>query len=185
MLGAVQVSINGMDMPVLYASANQINAIVPMGIASGTGATIRIVNGSPVIPSFPVRVDPSQAQTFPTVLNQDCTINSASNPAALPSVVTFYATGVQPSFAPVADGQVATAAQNLCSVDECEVLPPGIVPAGTVVYAGAAPGIVAGVTQFNVEIGPDSFISCNSSNRYNFTVYALGASISQSVWVTC
>jgi len=189
-LGTVQVSINGIDMPVLSASANQINAIVPMEIAPDSGATIRIVNGSSVTPSFPIRIDPSEPQALPTVLNQDGTINSQSNPAPLNSVITFYATGFQSNFAPLADGQIATAAQNTCvgpAPAPCSVLTLNSVPAaGIVQYAGAAPGIVAGVTQFNVEISTGNAIdSCNFTGEYSFTVNAFGASVSQTVWVTC
>lgn len=193
-LGNIQVTINGMAMPVLYASANQINAIVPMEIEAGTGATIRIVNGSSTVPSFPVRIDPSQAQAFPTVLNQDGTINSQSNPAALNSVVSFYATGWQSNFAPLADGQVATAAKTVCTnsvsipvgESNCGVLPSNTVPTGVVLYGGAAPGIVAGVTQFNVLItAENAIISCNFVGQITFNVVALGASVSQTVLVQC
>jgi uncharacterized protein (TIGR03437 family) len=188
-LGTVQVTINGLDMPVLYASANQINAIVPMEAISDAGVTIRVINGSSPIRSFPVWIDASEGHSFPTVLNQDLTINSQSNPAMLNSVVTFYATGWQSEFAPLADGQVATVAQNTCqspAPSVCGVFPLNTLPTGIVLYAGAAPGIVAGVTQFNVEITADNaIISCNFVGQYSFTVNALGASVSQTVWVKC
>jgi uncharacterized protein (TIGR03437 family) len=182
-LESVLVTINGMEMPVLYASANQINAIVPMEIAPDAGATIRIVNGSSVTPSFLVRINPSASQAFPTVLNQDGTVNSQSSPASLNSVVTFYATGSQPNFAPLADGQVAAAAQNLCtSAGVCEVSPSNNALTGTVLYAGAAPGIVAGVTQFNVEISTATITTSGTPEQFSFTVNG-PASVSQTVWV--
>ena len=181
-LGPVQVTINGMDMPVLYASANQINSIVPMEIQPDTGAAIRAVNGSSVTPSFPVWIGPSEAQAFPTVLNQNGTINSQSNPAALNSVVTFYATGWQSMFAPLADGQVASTAQTVCiNAGVCQVLPLDNLLTGAVLYAGAAPGIVAGVSQFNVEVSTNAIVS-GAPEQFSFTV-AGPASISQTVWV--
>jgi uncharacterized protein (TIGR03437 family) len=189
-LGNVQVIINGMEMPLLYASANQINAIVPMEIEPGAGATIRILGGSSMTPSFPVWIAPSEPQAFPTVLNQDSTINSQSNPAALNSVVSFYATGWQAGFTPLADGQVATAAQNICAdsaaippgQEPCSVLPLNTVPSGVVLYVGAAPGIVAGVSQFNVEIYTNAVVS-GTPGPYTFIVSGGGASVSQTVWV--
>jgi len=66
------------------------------------------------------------------------------------SIVTFYATGWQPSFSPLANGQVATSAQDRCQ---------GTCQAGsnaTVLYGGAAPDIVTGVSQFNVLLGNSS-----------------------------
>jgi uncharacterized protein (TIGR03437 family) len=189
-LGNVQVTVNGMEMPLLYVSANQINAIVPMEIEPDAGATVRILNGSSMTPSFPVWIAPSEPQAFPTVLNQDGTINSQSNPAALNSVVTFYASGWQASFAPLADGQVATAAQNVCADSisipsnrvPCSVLPLNTVPSGVVLYAGAAPGIVAGVSQFNVEIYTNAVVS-GTPGPYTFIVSGGGASVAQTVWV--
>jgi uncharacterized protein (TIGR03437 family) len=181
-LGNLQVTINGMEMPLLYASANQINAVVPMEIQPDAGATIRVANGSSVTPSFPVWIAPSEAQAFPTVLNQDGTINSQSNPAALNSVITFYATGWQSVFAPLADGQVAATAQTVCTnAGACPVLPLDNVLSGAVLYAGAAPGIVAGVSQLNVEISTNAIVS-GTPGQFSFTVTG-PASVSQTVWV--
>jgi uncharacterized protein (TIGR03437 family) len=181
-LAGVQLTINGMNMPLLYVSANQINAVVPMAIAPGASATLRVINGTTISPDYPVWIVGSTAQAFPAVLNQDGTINSQTNPSKGVSTVTFYATGWQSSFAPLADGQVATAAQGTYT---CSGTPGACLLGGSsssplvdVLYAGSAPGIVAGVTQFNVEIGgiPSSY----GAFQFNFT---LSAGISQSVWI--
>ena len=144
-LGGVQVTINGADMPVLYVSANQINAIVPMGIVPGASASVRVINGSSVTVAFPVWIDTAAAQALPTVLNQDGSVNSQSNPATLNSIVTFYATGWQSYLQGLADGQVATTAQNLCvPVLSCQAVPVNTVPLGVAVYAAALqPGILS------------------------------------------
>lgn len=144
-LGGVQVSISGTNMPLLYVSESQINAVVPMGLPNGA-ATIHIVNGTSSV-AFPVQVVNSAPQAFGGVLNQDSTLNSENNPARPGSIVTFYATGFQPTFYPLTDGQVATVAQNYCG-SLCLVNP----SSATILYGGAAPGIVAGVTQFNVKL---------------------------------
>lgn len=142
-LGGVEVSINGIDIPLLYVSSTQINAVVPMSAVSGA---MQVTYGS-ASASFPIQTVSSTATAYPAVLNQDGTINSESNPAKAGSIVTFYATGFQTNFYPLADGQVATAAENYCAFT-C----PGNPSTATIVYAGAAPGIVAGVTQFNVSL---------------------------------
>ena len=143
-LGGVEVSIDGIDIPLLYVSSTQINAVVPMSIASGA---IQVTYGSATSPAFPLQTVNSTATAYPAVLNQDGTLNSQANPARAGSIITFYATGFQTNFYPLADGQVATVAKNFCGTF-CIVNPPD----ATIVYAGAAPGIVAGVTQFNVQL---------------------------------
>jgi uncharacterized protein (TIGR03437 family) len=111
-LGGVEVSINGANIPLLYVSANQINAVFPMEVTANSAATVRVTNGTAVTANYPVRIVGSAPQAYPTVINQDGTINSNSNPAPAGSIVTFYVTGFQFTFAPLADGQVATVANN-------------------------------------------------------------------------
>ena len=162
-LGGVQVSVNGTNIPLLYVSADQINAVFPMGIAANSAATVRVINGTAVSANYPVRIVGFAPKAYPTVINQDGTINSTSNPAPGGSIVTFYVTGFQSSFAPLADGQVATVANNdACALESgCAITAQTValihlgsfsIPT-TVLYAGAAPEIVAGVTQFNLQVG--------------------------------
>jgi uncharacterized protein (TIGR03437 family) len=175
-LAGVQVTINGLNMPLLYVSANQINAVVPMEVAPGAASSVRVINGVALVGSgYPVWILASTPQAFPTVLNQDGTINSQTNPAHAGSIVTFYATGWQSNFSPLTDGQVATAAQNVCP-GSCQA-----VPAATVVYGGAAPGIVAGVSQLNIQIGPVQ--PGSSPFQFNFYVAGASANLTQTVWV--
>jgi uncharacterized protein (TIGR03437 family) len=174
----VQVSVNGTNIPLLYVSANQINAVFPMGITASSAATVRVTNGTAVSANYPVRIIGSAPHANPTVINQDGTINSNSNPAPGGSIVTFYVTGFQSSFAPLADGQVATVANNdACALESgCTINAQTInffhlgmlsIPT-TVLYAGAAPGMVAGVTQFNLQVGTPTetfefFLALNGS----------------------
>ena len=162
-LAGVEVSVNGTNIPLLYVSANQINAVFPMEVTANSAATVRVTNGSAVSADYPVRMVGSSPEANPTVINQDGTINSMSNPAPGGSIVTFYVTGFQSSFAPLADGQVATVANNdACALESgCTINAQTInffmlgsfsIPT-TVLYAGAAPGIVAGVTQINLQVG--------------------------------
>lgn len=174
----VQVQINGMNMPLLYVSANQINAVVPMEVATGAGATVRVINGAAVSPAYPVWIVPEAPQAFPTVLNRDGTVNSQSNPAHSGSVITFYATGWQSDFSPLADGQVATAAQAISSGNCCVAIQG--VSSATVLYAGDAPGIVAGVSQFNIQLGAVSVVGqVGFSVNFPSAIYQ----VNQSVWV--
>ncbi len=177
-LSGLQVAINGVNMPLLYVSANQINAVVPMGITSRAGATVHIVNGTTPGPDYPVWIVDSDPEAFPIVFNQDRTVNSADNPALPGSIVTFYGTGWQSKFAPLTDGQVATMAQNVCF--GCETS-----PGGEVLYGGPTPGTVAGVTQFNVRVStlPSGFLKSVTDYFADISVTASGVTVRQAVWV--
>jgi uncharacterized protein (TIGR03437 family) len=152
--------------------------VFPMGVTANSAATVRVTNGTAVSANYPVRIVGSSPEANPTVINQDGTINSFSNPAPGGSIVTFWVTGFQSSFAPLTDGQVASVAHNdACALESgCTITAEAIIGAHppnpsiptTVVYAGAAPGMVAGVTQFNLQVGTptltnDFFLTLNSS----------------------
>ncbi len=75
-------------------------------------------------------------------LNQDSTVNSASNPASVGSVVALYGTG---------GGTLTTDALPRLALAVTATV--GGIPAN-VYYAGLAPGLVQGAMQINVQI-PD------------------------------
>ncbi len=195
-LGGVEVAINGVNVPLLYVSANQINAVAPMELASNAAATVQVMNGTGSA-SYPVWVVPAAPVANPVVLNQDGTVNSQANPAHGGSIVTFWATGWQSNF-PLADGQVQSVANNDACTGGCQAsalyipvpvfctgfcfaepakpkLGGEIKVAATVVYAGAAPGCAAGVTQFNVQLG-----SVPASSGANFFGLSVTSSVSGS-----
>jgi uncharacterized protein (TIGR03437 family) len=164
-------------MPLLYVSSNQINAVVPMEVPIGARATVRVINGTNLSADYPVSIVASAAQQFPTVLNQDGTVNSQRNPARSNSVVTIYATGWQSSFSGLADGQVATYAQDAC-LGGCAATVQNV-PNTTVAYGGAAPGIVAGVTQLNIQLGSTVATGGAAASVSNST-----ATLNLIIWVT-
>ena len=178
-LGGVQVTINGVNMPLLYVSSSQINAVVPMAIATGAGATVRVVNGTSVSPAYPVWMVANAPQAFSTVLNQDGTVNTPTNPAKSGSTVSIFATGWPSNFSGLADGQIATAMQDSCML--CQVLTLNAQsPANfTLLYGGTAPGFVVGVTQFNVRLGTTG---SQSEIGVNLEIFG-AATVTQTVWM--
>lgn len=145
-LGGVQVMIDGVVAPLLYASSTQINAVAPVALLIGSVVNLNLTVNGIAAPSFRTVVDTEPPEIFPVAANQDWTLNSASNPAKVGSFVTVWANGAG-AFSTV-DGQVATAAQAYCTCTITDNRGGQI----NVSYAGAAPGLVNGITQINFQI---------------------------------
>ena len=118
-LGGVQVLVNGTPAPLLYAQSDQINAIVPFGIAPSGVAnpTTHIVVSNSVAKSNEavlgvVAAQPDafklNAKLWAAALNQDGSINSAANHAKLGSLVSVFATGFGGMTPEPRDGQLIT-----------------------------------------------------------------------------
>ena len=158
----LQVLIGGTAAPILYVSPTQINAVVPFGL-SGSTAQVEVVYQGQTMASTTVPVQAASPAVFSAngngggqgaILNQDGSVNSPSNPASPGSVVVLYATGAGITTPASVDGLLITApypAPNL----PVSVTING--EAANVLYAGAAPGLVAGVMQINVVMPADVF----------------------------
>jgi uncharacterized protein (TIGR03437 family) len=101
-VGGSQVVINGVPSPMIYASANQINAIVPYEAGTRDLASVHVtVNGQesapwavPLAPSAPgIFTIESDGVGQAAVLNQDSSVNGASNPAVRGTIIQIFATG--------------------------------------------------------------------------------------------
>src|SRR5271157_3112859 len=160
--------------PIIMVSNNQINAVVPVAVASvintnNPAVSVQVLNTNttPAAATQPFNVmviqeDPG-AFTFgglgqgqAAVLDYDNTsgtysINSAKNAAARGSTILIYATGMGDLAVPVGDGVVAMTAAALA--DNTVRVDIAGQPA-VVSYAGAAPGAVAGLVQINAIIPP-------------------------------
>jgi uncharacterized protein (TIGR03437 family) len=154
------VSFDGIAAPLLYTQAGQINAIVPFAV-SGRASTQMIISfaGSasarlelPVAVSRPgiflVGGDP---WTQGLILNQDGTLNSLTNPAPKKSIIVFYVVGAGIMSPAQADGAITPLSPPWPAPLQKVAVTIGGVPA-RINYAGAAPGLVAGVLQVNVEV---------------------------------
>jgi uncharacterized protein (TIGR03437 family) len=157
--GAPAVTFDGIPAPVLYAGANQINAVVPYGVGSASTQMTVQFNGQSYGPiAMPVAAAVPGIFTLDgsghgqaAVLNQDGTLNSISNPAARGSIITFFACGAGLMTPAVADGTISPLTVPL----PAPVLPVTVAIRGvtsTVQYAGAAPGYVSGLLQIDVQV---------------------------------
>jgi uncharacterized protein (TIGR03437 family) len=155
LLAGTQVSFDGIPAPLLYAGAGQINAIVPFGVEGKSSTTVEVRTAAGIQATIQPLVVPADPRIFADALgnvvaiNEDGTVNSPSNPAAGGSIVTFWVSGA--GFLPsLTDGSIVH-----------PPLPAPVLPlsvffdvteAGEVLYAGAAPELVAGVVQVNARI---------------------------------
>ncbi len=154
-LAGARVTFNGFQAPILYSTANQINAIVPYELFAQT-AQVNIGSYGPI--TLPVNAAvPGIFTTTQTgygqaaVVNQDGTLNSITNPAARGSVISAWLTGVGQLSPPQADGVLTPTTLPLSA----PVLPVTVSIRGVnadVQYAGAAPGYVSGLIQINAVV---------------------------------
>jgi uncharacterized protein (TIGR03437 family) len=149
-LGDTRVLFDGVPTPLVYVSSRQISAIVPYAIAGNPGTQLQVeYKGARSIP-VDLRVVAAAPGIFPrAIFNQDGSPNTAQNPAALGSIVVFYATGEGQTDPPGIDGKPAS---DLLPKPRLPVsVKIGGVPAD-IVYAGAAPNQPAGVIQVNARV---------------------------------
>lgn len=150
-LGGVQVLVDAKPMPLLYVGANQINFQAPFPFSSQTALQVVTPTGAlpAVQPSNTTALGLFHSDTGAAVaLNQDGSVNSATNPAVPGSVVSLFATGLVPfpTPPPLLEGSLwRNPGQFFLSVD---------VPGSQVLYAGAAPGLINGIQQINVQLAP-------------------------------
>jgi len=153
-LAGVQVTINGTAAPLLMVQAGEIHGVVPFGYSPET-ATVAVQYQNQAAPPLdaPTSNNPGifTINGQGAILNQDGTVNTPSNPARPGSIVSIYATGTGPLASPIPDGQVTPIPPPYILVDS----PPNVTFAGVlgnVLWAGSAPGLIAGVTQINVQM---------------------------------
>jgi uncharacterized protein (TIGR03437 family) len=157
-LGGTSVSFDGTAAPLLYAGSNQINAIVPYGVSGKTSTQLTITAQGKTIATVAQTVAATAPAIFTlnfsgsgagAILNQDSSVNSPSNPATKGTVISIFTSGAGQTNPPSVDGEVTGTEQQ-------QLLLPVTVQIGginaKVSYAGAAPGLVAGVTQVNALI---------------------------------
>jgi uncharacterized protein (TIGR03437 family) len=151
--------------PIIFAQANQINAVAPFALTSASSQCLRVTYNS--ISSAPVlfnrvtanpglfTIDSSgrgQAAAFNYDAVKGYTLNSASNPAPKDSIVVLYGTGggvTNPM--PTAEGQVVPitgAAPVVVGVPTLTIGGEG----ASVLSITAVPGSIAGLMQLNVTV---------------------------------
>lgn len=158
--GGTRVRFNGVLAPILYASAGQVNTIVPYEVSGTAGVevefegqrsvalSIQIIEAAPAL-----FTQDASGRGRAAILNQDYGLNGPQRPAGRGTVVMLYATGGGQTNPPSSTGQIAGAELRTIA------LPVAVTIGGRraeILYAGAAPGLVTGLFQVNVLIPADA-----------------------------
>jgi trimeric autotransporter adhesin len=157
--GGVRVLFDGVPAPVLASGSTLLKVIVPYSVRGSTSISVE-VSGKlidpivmPVADAVPgVFVTGSNGRGQILAFNADGSANSAANSAPRGSAIVLYVTGEGQTNPPGVNGKIAGEG----------TLPAPVLPvtatiggaAATVAYAGAAPGLSAGLMQVNL-IVPD------------------------------
>jgi uncharacterized protein (TIGR03437 family) len=158
-LGGTSVLFDSFPAPIIYASKDQINVVVPYGVAGQTSSTVRITGRTTF--STTVQVGASAPALFTydgsgtgqlAALNPDFTVNSPVRPAAPGSIVVLYGTGAGVFNKAFADGQIL--ATDLGTPRAGVWVRFGKLQ-GEILYVGTAPFLVNGALQVNVRIPAD------------------------------
>ena len=151
-----RVLFDGIAAPIIYATKNQVAAVVPYEIAGREStevqveykAILSVAVAVPVLAAVPgIITTNSQGTGQAVALNQDGSPNSAANPAARGTIVTLYATG---------EGQRDPGGVTgaLPGANDAPVLPVSMTVGGVAAglpYAASAPGFI-GMMQVDVTI---------------------------------
>jgi len=174
----VEVTFDGTPAPLLWVQNAQINVVAPWSLTPGQTTQICVIcSGAktncltwPVVQTSPAVFTSDGVHALG--LNQDGSVNSASNPAALGSIVSVFATGLGPITPPLADGTVVgnplpTNVLPIAVAFTVENPPFGVTISNPfeVTYAGPAPYLIAGASQINFKLGPPA----NQNDLYTYT----------------
>lgn len=182
-LSGTRVLFNNIAAPMIYTSAGQVSAVVPFSVVPQARADVVVEYQGRRSPPVSIFVTSSAPGLFTSdgsgsgaaaVLNVDSvtgavSLNTPQNPAPRGGIIVAYITGAGRTDPPSVDGAVATGVGRMALPVEagleffgamsglgstrCES-DPWCQPV-QVLYAGPAPGIVAGVAQVNMRL-PDS-----------------------------
>jgi uncharacterized protein (TIGR03437 family) len=148
----------------IYASSTQVSAVVPYEMAPVVSPSVWIKYVGQTSNVFQL----TSATTAPglftqnasgsgpgAILNQDNSVNGPGNRAAKGSIVQVYMTGEGQTSPPSVTGAITNATLPPPQVTPAPLLAVGVTINGQpalYVYAGEAPGLVAGMMQLNVQI---------------------------------
>jgi endo-1,4-beta-xylanase len=159
-LEGTRLFFDGAPAPVIYSIAGQATFVVPYAVQDKTTTQVQYqYNGIqsntvtvPVVATEPALFTANSQGSGPgAILNVDYSYNSAANPVAKGGVVLLFGTGEGQTTAPGVDGLLAVPPYP-APLAKVSVTVDG--QPADILYAGAAPTLVAGLLQLDVVIPP-------------------------------
>jgi uncharacterized protein (TIGR03437 family) len=207
-LSGTRVLFNNVAAPIIYTYAGAVTAVVPFSVMPQSRANVVVEYQGTQSASVSIFAAGSAPGLFTSdssgagpaaILNVDSvtgavSVNSPQNPAPPGGVIVAYLTGAGQTNPPSTDGVVATSAGALALPVEaglgyfpfsgigstlCET-DPNCIPV-EVLYAGPAPGLVAGVTQINMRLPASPSVS--GTNSLGISVGGIWSQFSATVSV--
>jgi len=163
-LSGTSVTFDGVAAPLFFVSANVVSVQTPTSLAPGSGTTVQVTSSAGTTSTVSVPIVPANPGIFTVeaggggqarAINQDGTqngdgtITGSDTPAPRGSVISIYASGLGPVNPAIPAGTPAP--QKPLSVATLPVNATIANQSATVLYAGAAPGLV-GVYQVNIQV---------------------------------
>jgi len=157
-LSGTRVLFDDEAAPMVFSAAGQVSAIVPYATAGRESTRVQVEfegRRSNAVPMAMAAAAPAIFTRSATgsgpgaILNEDFQVNSAANPAAAGSIIMIFATGEGETEPAGVDGRLTGSALARPKLPVKVFI--GDAEAG-VLYAGSAPGLVAGVIQINARI---------------------------------
>jgi uncharacterized protein (TIGR03437 family) len=157
-LGGLSIQIGGTNMPLLFASAGQVNGIIPFGLPAKSLQPVVLQRGSQVSTPGSILIVDAQPAVFTVsqggqgpgvIVDANFRLVNAANPARAGDVVIVFLTGLGE-----ADPAVGTGAPAPGSPPSRTRLPVTVTIGGQaaeVLFAGLAPGF-AGLYQINLRV---------------------------------
>ncbi|HEX3943420.1 MAG TPA: hypothetical protein VHW69_04965, partial [Rhizomicrobium sp.] len=139
LIAGTEVRFDGVAAPLYYAQAGQVNVQAPYTISGQSTTHVEVIYQGQTAGQADLNVMPTAPAMFPTVLNQDNSLNGMNAPALQGTILTFFATGEGMTTGSNIAGQPAGAPYPQPSANVSLTVGGS---AATLTYAGEAPGLV-------------------------------------------
>jgi uncharacterized protein (TIGR03437 family) len=157
-LGGIRILVDGEPAPLLYVSDSQVNLVLPYSLAIDARPAIQVISGAGSGNLLPgIFVERARLTLFrldsngrAAAVNEDGSINSPANPARPGSRVALFGTGGGVTAPPSTAGEVTPLELRRLEFGLSVQVLAG--PTLGAEFAGAAPGLVAGVVQINIKV---------------------------------
>jgi uncharacterized protein (TIGR03437 family) len=168
---------------ILFATNNQINLLVPSGVAGNATANLVVNVGSASASAFDFNVAAANPGLFTTtssgtgqgaILNSDFSVNSSSKPAKAGSTVMIYVSGLGAPDSTATDVDVTTAVAFPASC---------ITPASYVSKLGLSPATIDGAVILAADIGKGKLPPCFNKIKIAVTIGGQSAAVTYAGWV--